>query len=119
MTGHVYWMFNLEIKDGEYETFEALMKEMVAATEANEPGALNYEWSVSEDRKTCHILERYVDSAATMVHMANFGKNFGRRFMAVLKPRTVTLYGNPSEEVVKALSAMSPIVMTPVGGFSR
>lgn len=119
MTGHVYWMFDLEIKDGEYETFEALMKEMVAATEANEPGALDYEWSVSEDKKTCHILERYEDSAATMVHMGNFGKNFGRRFMAVLKPRSVTLYGNPSEEVVKALGAMSPVVMTPVGGFSR
>ncbi|MCC3305452.1 putative quinol monooxygenase [Sneathiella sp. HT1-7] len=119
MTGHVYWMFDLAIKDGEYEKFEALMKEMVEATEANEPGALNYEWSVSEDKKTCHILERYVDSAATMVHMGNFGKNFGRRFMEVLKPNSITLYGDPSEEVVKAFSAMGPVIMNSVGGFSR
>ena len=119
MTGHVYWMFDLEIKDGAYDTFEALMKEMVEATKANEPGALNYEWSVSEDKKTCHLLERYADSEATMIHMGNFGKNFARRFMEVLKPKSITLYGDPSEEVLKALAPMGPVVMAPVGGFSR
>ena len=119
MTGHVYWFFDLEIKEGEYEKFAALMAEMVTATKENEPGALNYEWSVSEDKKTCHILERYVDSAATMVHMGNFGKNFARRFMEVLKPKSMTLYGDPSEEVLKALGAMGPIVMKSIGGFSR
>ena len=55
MTGHVYWIFQLEIKPGEYENFEKLMTEMVDATKADEPDALNYEWSVSEDKKTCHI----------------------------------------------------------------
>ncbi len=119
MTGHVYWILEVDIKDGEYAKFEALVAEIVAATEANEPGALNYEYSVSEDKKSCHILERYEDSAATMVHMSNFGKNFARRFMEVLTPKSVTLYGDPSEEVVKALAPMGVVKMTSVGGFSR
>ena len=119
MTGHVYWILNLGIKDGKYGELESLMAEMVDATKAHEPGALNYEWSVSEDKKTCHIFERYEDSDATMVHMGNFGKKFAGRFMEVFSPKSVNLYGDPSEKVVKALAAMGAVKMTSIGGFSR
>jgi quinol monooxygenase YgiN len=47
------------------------MNDMVESTKA-EPGALNYEWFISEDGTSCHIYERYADSAAAMVHMGHF-----------------------------------------------
>ncbi|MEX0582051.1 MAG: antibiotic biosynthesis monooxygenase [Sneathiella sp.] len=119
MTGHVYWIFQLEIKTGEYENFEKLMAEMVDATKADEPGALNYEWSVSEDSKTCHILERFENSDAALVHMGNFGSKFAGRFMEVLTPKVVTVYGDPSDKVLKGLSRMGAVHMPSVGGFSR
>jgi quinol monooxygenase YgiN len=66
---------------GQLEVFKALVSGMVEATRANEPGALNYEWLISEDGTSCHIYERHADSAAVMTHMGNLGA-FGERWAA-------------------------------------
>ncbi len=66
MSDAIHWVIELAIKDGQLDAFKALMTEMVEATQANETGATHYEWYISDDEKTCHIYERYVDSAATM-----------------------------------------------------
>ena len=47
MSNTVSWVLQLKVKDGEYDTAKALMDEMSAATQADEPGALVYEWFVS------------------------------------------------------------------------
>ena len=119
MSEHVYWMIQAAVKPGQFENLEALMEEMVAATQENEPGALNYEWSISEDRQTCHLYERYADSDATMVHLGNFGKNFAGRFMAALDIKSFVYYGNPNDEVKKALGGSGALHMSPFGGFAR
>lgn len=49
MTNNIYWLLELAIKDGHVHDFKALMSEMSAATENDEPGTLNYEWWVSAD----------------------------------------------------------------------
>ncbi len=119
MSEHVYWILETEIKEGEYDNLISLMNEMVEATKANEPGALNYEWNVSEDKKTCTLFERYADSEATMVHLGNFGKNYAPRFMGMLKTKSFIVYGNPDESVHKALGGLGVTFMNSLGGFSR
>ncbi len=119
MSDAVHWVLALNIKEGELDNFKALVKEMVDATKANEPGTLNYEWFVSDDEKTCHIYERYADSAATMVHLATFGQDFAERFMAVLKPVQLVVYGNPNDEVRAALVAFGAVNMSQFAGFAR
>ena len=119
MSDNVYWILEVAIKDGEFDNFKALMTEMVDATQADEPGALNYEWTVSDDQSTCHIYERYADSAATMVHLGNFGSKFAGRFMKVLKPTKFVVYGNPDDKVKDALNPMGAVYMSPIGGFAR
>lgn len=119
MSNHVHWILEAKINDGELANFKEMMIEMVQVTKDNEPGALNYEWSVSEDGTICHIYERYADSAATMVHMASFGKNFAKKFMALASVTGVTVYGNPDDTVRGALDAMGPVYMAPIGGFTR
>ncbi len=119
MSNHVYWIIEAEVKDGKLDELKSLMEEMSEATKADEPGALNYEWSLSEDDKICHIFERYSDSDATMVHMGNFGSKFAGRFMGVLKPTACTLYGDPDERVQKAMKPMGYVPMKSAAGFSR
>ena len=119
MSDAVHWLLALNIKEGELDTFKALVKEMVDATKADEPGAQIYEWFVSDDEKTCHIYERYADSAATMTHLAAFGQNFAERFMAVLEPVQLVVYGNPSDEVRGALAAFGAVHMSQFAGFAR
>lgn len=119
MNEHVYWLLELQVQEGQGEALRALMEEMVTSTRSHEPGALDYLWSTTEDGGTCHIFERYADNAAVMTHLGTFGEKFAQRFMAILTPTRLALYGAPSAEVQKALAMLSPVVMKPVGGFSR
>src|SRR3954463_3820367 len=117
MSTHVSWMLELHVI-GTKEDFTALVNEMVAST-SNEAGTLDYEWSTSADGTVCHLYERYLDSAAAMVHLATFGAKFAGRFLKMLKPIRLTLYGLPSQQVKNALAGMNPVYMRSVDGFSR
>ena len=119
MSDVVHWLLEVNINDGELDNFKALMNEMVSVTQANEPGTMNYEWFISDDGKSCHIYERYVDSAATMTHLASFGQNFAERFLAAVAPARFVVYGNPSDEVRGALAAFGAVYMSQIAGFAR
>lgn len=119
MSNVVHWVLELDIKDGESENFNALMDDMVDATKANEAGTMNYECFASGDGKQCHIYERYTDSAAVMTHLASFGEKFAERFLAILEPTRLVVYGNPSSEARAALAGFGAVHMEQVGGFAR
>ncbi|MCB0035834.1 MAG: antibiotic biosynthesis monooxygenase [Anaerolineales bacterium] len=119
MSDVVFWMLELTIAEGKLDTLKSLLAEMSEATQANEPGALNYEWYISADESKCHILERYADSAALLTHLGNFSKNFASRFMGILTPTKMTVYGNPNEAAVKALNNLGAVYYEHLGGFSR
>ena len=119
MSDNIYWILEIEIKEGELDNFKALMNEMVEATQTNEPNTLNYEWCISEDSKNCHIYERYLDSSATMLHLGSFGENFAERFMGIVQVKRFIVYGKPDDEVKNALAGFGTKFMTPIGGFVR
>jgi quinol monooxygenase YgiN len=103
---------------GTNEELRALVDEMVASTR-KEDGTLDYEWSTCVDGRACHLYERHADSAATMVHLAGFESKFASRFLKILQPVRLTVYGMPNKEVKNALAAFNPVYMEAVGGFSR
>ncbi|MEM7119559.1 MAG: antibiotic biosynthesis monooxygenase [Chloroflexota bacterium] len=119
MNDNIFWLLELSVKAGEMENVKSLMNEMVAATLADEPGALNYEWFVNEADNTVHIYEHYADSDAVMVHLGNFGAKFGGRFMAAMMPTRLTVYGKPSEEATEALAGLGAVFHPPTAGFAR
>ena len=119
MNNHVCWMLEMQVREGREDDFRALMAEMASATEANEPGTLDYEWSLSADGRLCHLWERYADSAAALVHGAAFASRYAARFFDVLATTRLTLYGSPSDEVKAALAPFNPVLMQPAAGFSR
>jgi len=119
MSSNVSWMLELEVQPGREGDLKALMAEMVGATQANEPGALNYEWSTSADGKRVHLHERYADSAAVMTHLGTFGERFAERFLAILKPVRFVVYGSPDAAVRGALADFGPVYMQDLGGFTR
>ncbi|MGB3018929.1 MAG: antibiotic biosynthesis monooxygenase [Ignavibacteria bacterium] len=119
MTENVYWILDTSVKEGELENVKALMNEMIEQTMANEPGTTGYEWHVSEDGKNVTLYERYKDSAATLAHLDNFGKNFASRFMKMLDIKKFVVYGSPDETATKALTGIGAKIMKPLGGFHR
>jgi quinol monooxygenase YgiN len=118
VSDNVFFIAELAIRPGQLDAFKALMHDMVEATKANEPGALNYEWFISEDGTTCHIYERYADAAAALTHMANFAA-FGERWAAAVEVTGATLYGTPNDEMKAMLAQSGGTAMAPLGGFAR
>ncbi|MGI9364269.1 MAG: putative quinol monooxygenase [Rhizobiaceae bacterium] len=119
MPNNVHWLLKLSINEGKLDTFKTLAEEMSAATMADEPGALNYEWFLNDDQTECHIYERYTDSAATMVHLENFGTKFAERFMACVTPTSLLLYGDADKQVQEALAPLGAVLHTQFSGFAR
>jgi quinol monooxygenase YgiN len=115
----VYLVIELAINLGRFEDLKTLMADMVEATQKNEVGTLNYEWTISDDHQVCHAYERYRDSAAFMTHLESFGANFAVRLMEAVTPARLVVYGTPSPQVKDALAGLSPVYMAPLGGFRR
>lgn len=119
MSSQVGWLVELQVKDGRHDELQRLIAEMVDSAKTNEPGTLDYEWSVSPDGRTCHLFERYADSPAALAHTKTFVERFSTRFLDLLTPIRLTAYGRFSPEARAALAPQHPIFMEPVSGFSR
>jgi hypothetical protein len=58
-------------------------------------------------------------NAGAMVHLGSFGANFAARFMEMMRPARLVVYGVPSPQLKEALAGLSPVYMPPFGGFNR
>ncbi len=118
-TSGVYWVIKTTVKEGQLDNLKLMAEEMVAATLKNEAGTLSYEWSLSEDGKTCYFFERYTDSASVMIHLGTFGEKFAERLMATVDIASFDVYGNPNQEVKDALTPFGAQFHVPLKGFAR
>lgn len=115
---HISWNLKLTVNDGQLEQFRDLMNEMVENART-ETGCMTYDWYVLPDGSEVHIQERYADTEATMIHIANFGAHFAERFMSLVTPRSFVVYGPSSDAIREALSPMGAVFMGHFGGFRR
>lgn len=118
MPDSVSWNLQLDVVDGRGDDARALIGEMVDAPRS-EAGTVGYEWFLSADGSTCHICETFVDSAAALQHLGNFGANFAERFMGCFAPTALSVYGNPSAEVRGVLDGLGAAYFGHAGGFRR
>jgi quinol monooxygenase YgiN len=118
MSEVVSWSLELTIKPGQVDVVRPLILEMVDSTR-NEPGALMYEWSISEEEDVIHSYDRYADSDAVLEHLSNFGENFAERLLAAVDPTRFVVYGSPTDRAREALDAFGALYLSPVAGFAR
>ncbi|WP_231701081.1 putative quinol monooxygenase [Aliiruegeria sabulilitoris] len=113
----VHWHITMTVNAGQADAVKPLLDRMVAATQANEPGALVYDYMGDGDQ--VHISERYADNAAAMTHMGNFGANFAEEFMQTFSITSVAVYGPAGDDLKEVLAPFSPIFMPQISGFAR
>ena len=121
MTERISWVNELAVKDGRLETFRDLMEEMVSGT-SEEPGTLAYEWYLSHDGSTVHVVETYADSAAVVAHHVSDGftlKDWAGRFIDCVDVTRVTAYGDPDASAREILDRLGATYHSAWGGFSR
>lgn len=119
MNKQVFWIFELAVKEGQFGNLTKLMEEMVATTKQNEPHTIGYEWTINDDHTQCHIHERYADSDATIKHLATFVDKYAGRLMEIGNATRFIVYGNPNDDVKKALDGFGAVYMPTIGGFLR
>ena len=115
-TDDISWTLTVELAEGQDEAFNALMNEMVDSTMA-ETGAKAYEFYRSGN--TIHINERYETNEAAGIHLGNFGENFAERFLALVTPTGLQVYGPAEGGVREGLAGFGATFYDQVGGFDR
>jgi hypothetical protein len=80
---------------------------------------LIYEWFLSADGTECHLYERYVDNQAALIHAGTFGSQFAERFFTCFEQKSLSLYGEASEELTAAMTEAGASFLPSMGGFSR
>jgi len=101
----IHFLVDLAIHDGRFEDFAATAKLMTDGT-AKEPGALEYEWYLSDDRSRCRLLETYANVDAMQKHLASaVVKELVPKILAFSAISRFEVYGAPDPQSAAALQS--------------
>lgn len=117
MNTTIAWVFEAAVKPDGLDGYRALAREITADNQANEPGQSAFEWFI--DGHDVHIYERYQDSAAAVSHVQRFVTNFAERFLSLCSPTRMSVYGEPSDDLRKALTGFNPRYLGALAGYAR
>jgi quinol monooxygenase YgiN len=115
----VSWIIEASVKPENLDSISSLMNEMSHDFMENECQTLNFEWSIDSTQTLLHLHERYEDSATALGHVKRFRSKYGDRFISLISPLRVVVYGHPSEPLSKELQPLRPVVLDCLGGFTR
>jgi hypothetical protein len=87
---------------GKLETVKALMTDLVAFVQANEPRLIAYDFFIDESGTTMTCVAIHPDSASMEFHM-DIGWEKFRAFAEHIQQRSIDVYGDVSENVVARL----------------
>lgn len=118
MADNIYWTLKCTIADGKLADLESVRDKMVATVDSSEPNTLNYEWWISDDKKSMTTYERFTDNAAALAHLGNAGPVIGE-FLACLTIDEFTIYGPASDELRGAAGGLGPKYLSTFGGITR
>ena len=117
MSDDILSIFSLSLKPENFPAFRELVAEIVAVTR-QEPGTLTYEYSVSADQRTVHIVERYRPEGL-VPHIDVTFAPYAKRFLDLVTVTGLVVYGTPDAEARKRLDGFGAVYMTPFDGFTR
>ena len=106
------------VEEGKKEEYKKLIRDMIRAVEANEPGTINYQFYLDKPGTECIIWETYENSEALLAHNNGVAsQTILPKIHRISKIRRLDVYGNPTEELQKMLSGTQTFY--PFAGFSR
>jgi quinol monooxygenase YgiN len=118
MKQDVYWLCTFRIKPDDFDAFKAVVAPLVAETR-KETGSMAYEYNVTADHTSIHILEHYRDSAAVVHHVTQTFSKFADAFTALASVESFVVYGTPEREARQLLDGFGAVYVTPFDGFTK
>jgi quinol monooxygenase YgiN len=108
------------IEEGKIEEFKKLVQDMSRVVEANEPDTINYQFYLNRAETKCIVNETYTNSESALAHITGVAsQTILPKVFTVSRISRFDVYGNPSEELQKALTSFSPQTYNLFAGFSR
>lgn len=93
-----------QIHDGKLTDFKKLAEECLSIVKAKDKDRLQYDWYFDSAQTECVLREAYPDSNALLTHLGNIGEVFGK--LLAVGDFSAEVYGQPSEELQKAISSL-------------
>ena len=116
--GQITLLAEIEIMPGKLAAFKTVVADMVTAVQANEPGALRYDWYLAEDGTRDWNVEVFADSQAVVAHMENVA-DLVPKLQATATFKRVEVLGDLSEEGMVALGELAGGRLRLLGGVVR
>ncbi|KAF0174035.1 MAG: hypothetical protein FD162_1270 [Rhodobacteraceae bacterium] len=118
MPKDIYWVCVFQIDPTDLDAFKAVVRPLVEMTR-QEAGSLAYEYNVSPDKSSIHIIEHYQDSAAVVHHVRQTFSQFAEAFTALASVKSFVVYGNPDPEARKILDGFGAVYFNRFDGFTK
>jgi quinol monooxygenase YgiN len=102
----VHFVIDLAIHEGKFDDFAATLKRMTDGT-TREPGALAYEWYLSDDHSRCRLLETYANADAMKQHLAGpVVQELVPKLLTFSTIKRFEVFGTPDAQSAAALTSM-------------
>ena len=120
-SSQIHFRAEFTIEEGRTEEYKKLVQEMSRVVQANEPDTIDYQFYLNRDDETkCVVHETYANSEAVLAHNAGVAsQTILPKVFSVSRISRFDVYGNPSEELQKALASFGPQTYSLFAGFSR
>ncbi|MFC3058422.1 putative quinol monooxygenase [Paenirhodobacter populi] len=118
MKQDVYWVCVFRIEPDTYHDFQKVVAPLVKAT-LREEGSLAYEYMISDDLSSVHILEHYKDSQAVIDHVTKVFSQFAEDFTNLATVESFTVYGSPNVAAREILDEFGAVYLLPFDGFTK
>jgi quinol monooxygenase YgiN len=116
----IHFRAEFTIQEGKMEEYKKLVQDMSRVVEANEPDTINYQFYLNRAGTKCIVNETYANSEAVFAHINGVAsQTILPKIFNVSKISRFDVYGNPSEELQKALASFGPQTYNLFAGFSR
>lgn len=107
MENRITILVTLKLIENQLDDLRSTVKDLQAHCLKTENGMLQYDWYISDDKKTIKVFETYVNSEAVLFHFDNY-KSFSTQLNESRTFVSMEIYGNASEALTRRVSKITP-----------
>lgn len=96
----------MTVRKGKLEGFKQQAAECIKQTKEKDTKTLRYDWFLNSDQTECEIRETYESSDGLVEHRMHIGEALNKLFSEFADNHTVTVYGEPSAQLVEMAKQM-------------
>lgn len=94
----------MTVREGKLEGFKQQAAEIIRQVKEKDTKTLRYDWFLNSDQTACEVREVYESSEGFIEHRLHVGEAVTKLFREFADGHAVTIYGDPSPQLVAMVS---------------